>query len=263
MKGLMYLKKNLANKGADVAIDFKIDPSHPVFTATPFVHSNSCILFEKLKLNYFQYARCYRDGSFTLLVNSTKILEELIALQSPTLSYIDVHLLEKQSYNFLWEETLPKEPVRVVGEKHNFHNGLTIMKRYKDYYDMIGFAMPAELHNKNTQYLNYYTLLDDFAESFIVEHSQLFKYLDKNKIHPPEPLRDPNRQLLCLQKELKKKESSIFSKQEHMCMELLKKGYTYKQIAFKLGISSRTVETYIYRIKQKTGAPSKAFLLNL
>lgn len=244
-------------------ISFKLDPSHPVFTSAQFVQEHTCDTLERLKINYFQYVRCYDDGSFTLLTNSTKVLEELIQLKYPTLSYYDEALEKIPTYNFLWEETLPEKPVRDVKEKHNFHNGLTIMKRHQKYYDMIGFAMPGELSNKNSFYLNYLNILNDFAVDFMREHRDLFRHLDDHKISPPEAYMDPNRHILCLPNSEEIRDHILLSKQETKCLNLLKKGYTYKHIALKLTISPRTVETYIGRIKEKTGLTSKQDLLNL
>lgn len=240
-------------------MQFKIDPTHPVFTSTPFIQDKTCNTLEELKINYFQYVRCYRDGSFTLLTNSTKVLEELIQLKSPTLSYYQAPFCDSLSYNFLWEETLPEVPVTAVKEKHNFHNGLTILNRHHQYYDMIAFAMPGDLANKNTLYLNYLGYLKSFAEDFVVDHRQLFKHLDTHRLVPPDALKDPNREILCLPTT---QEYSL-SPQESLCLRLLKKGYTYKRIGLKLGLSPRTVETYLTRIKEKTGATSKDHLLTL
>lgn len=242
---------------------FKIDSSHPVFTSAQFIQEHSCETLEKLKINYFQYVRCYADGSFTLLTNSTKVLEELIQLKYPTLSHYDEALEKTPTYNFLWEETLPEKPVRDVREKYNFHNGLTIMQRHQKYYDMIGFAMPAEISNKNTFYLNYLNILKEFAEDFMKERQELFRHLDDHRILPPEEYKDPNRHILCLPKTGEISDLIPLSKQETECLNLLKKGYTYKHIALKLNISPRTVETYIYRIKEKTGLTSKQDLLSL
>jgi DNA-binding CsgD family transcriptional regulator len=53
------------------------------------------------------------------------------------------------------------------------------------------------------------------------------------------------------------------TKREIECLSYITKGYTAKQIAQVLGISYRTVEEYIANIKEKTGATSKAQLIEI
>lgn len=53
------------------------------------------------------------------------------------------------------------------------------------------------------------------------------------------------------------------SKREIECLQLAIKGYTAKKIAKTLGISHRTVEEYLLNIRVKTGAGSKAELIEL
>lgn len=47
------------------------------------------------------------------------------------------------------------------------------------------------------------------------------------------------------------------------CIDLLLKGQTYRQIAGRLHLSSRTVESYIENLKVKTGASTKSELVEL
>lgn len=53
------------------------------------------------------------------------------------------------------------------------------------------------------------------------------------------------------------------SKREMDCFRWTLKGYTAKKIAKELGISYRTVEEYLVNIRKKTGAGSKAELLEM
>jgi DNA-binding CsgD family transcriptional regulator len=62
-------------------------------------------------------------------------------------------------------------------------------------------------------------------------------------------------------KPLSSEPSIDFTPRELDCIVLLMQGYTFKMIASKLGISPRTVETYIENIKQKTGCFSKGELI--
>lgn len=56
---------------------------------------------------------------------------------------------------------------------------------------------------------------------------------------------------------------TYLSKRELECLHLTIKGYTAKRIARELGISHRTVEEYLVNIRIKTGASSKAELIEM
>jgi DNA-binding CsgD family transcriptional regulator len=53
------------------------------------------------------------------------------------------------------------------------------------------------------------------------------------------------------------------SKREMDCLQLAIKGYTAKKIAKVMNISYRTVEEYLINIRMKTGAGSKAELIEM
>ena len=56
---------------------------------------------------------------------------------------------------------------------------------------------------------------------------------------------------------------TYLSKRELECLHLTIKGYTAKRIGRELGISHRTVEEYLLNIRIKTGASSKAELIEM
>jgi DNA-binding CsgD family transcriptional regulator len=53
----------------------------------------------------------------------------------------------------------------------------------------------------------------------------------------------------------------LLSKREKECVSFLSKGYTDKQIARQLGISPRTVETYLSAAKHKLSIATRAELI--
>ena len=246
---------------------FYIDKSHPLFTFSPEISLGTCETLKKFKLNYFQYLRCYKDGSFTLLVNRTDMADEFFANDYPILSHVEETLKDRDTYSFLWDETLPEEPVKLARDKFGMHNGLTFIKRHEEYYDMIGFAMQKDLPNKLTHYMTYSNILDAFAADFLKDNQALFQHMDAHRILPPDHMRDPNRETLILKEkplEIQGRYGLVtLSIQEVRCLELLREGMIYKQIANSLDISPRTVETYINRIRLKTGAHTRQQLIGL
>ena len=88
--------------------------------------------------------------------------------------------------------------------------------------------------------------------------------MDDNPILLPEPYRDINYQKICLTQGkfavLGKEGMTYITAQELACLRLFVKGMSYKYIALILGISHRTVETYLQRVKQRTKCSSRTEL---
>jgi DNA-binding CsgD family transcriptional regulator len=164
------------------------------------------------------------------------------------------------SYWFLWDEELPSTPVQIAREKYNIHNGLTLVRRNKNYYDMIAVALPYEHENPGSFYLNKLKAIEQFIFNFDLENKELIQLLNKNPIALPESYRDVNYKEMCLTQGrinvIGKNGATYLTIQEIACLRLMLQGATHKQIAKIYEISPRTVETYLVRIKQRTGLSS-------
>ncbi len=230
---------------------------HQIFQTSSIVDNLCQGFFRSHAISYFQYYRAYRDGSVVALVNDTKILKRFIELDFPSFSsYRDCHKM-KLSYWILWDEELPWLPVQ-IGRDLGVHHGITLLRRSKDYFDMIGFGMPEERTNAISYYMNNIKSLENFINSFEKEHKPLINIAEKNRILLPEHNRDTHYEELCLGSENRIIVHGIFGKthitiQEFSCLRLKLQGFGYKEIANELEISPRSVETYFKRIKERTG----------
>lgn len=136
----------------------KIASDHPLFLLKAKVQEASSALFETFGFSYFQYLRCFADGSISVLTNHTGLMEciEQFDDEPVVFSSFAEEYEQSHSYWFLWDEELPDMPVRLAREQFNFHNGLTLVRRNKHYYDMIAVALPYEHPNPGSFYLNKY-----------------------------------------------------------------------------------------------------------
>jgi DNA-binding CsgD family transcriptional regulator len=220
--------------------------------------------FSQHGFNYFQYLRCYIDGSFSLLTNNMGLTEEFAKFPDSQLifSSFDEGDSQKYSYWFLWDEELPDFPVSLARDKFGLHHGLTLVRRSRNYYDMIAVALPNAKNNINTFYLNKQKIIENFINNFDKNNLDLLRYLAKHSIQLPYVNRDVNYQKICLSnnkiKILGREKMTYITGQELACVQLLLQGATIKQIADLLKISPRTVETYFNRIKLRTGFTNKA-----
>lgn len=145
-------------------IDVSVD--HPTFLLKEKVQESSQNFLNRFGFNYFQYLRCYADGSVGLLANDTDLFE--FALGKDTMpmafsSFKEQHQAS-HSYWFLWDEELPEAPVRLMRETFRKHNGLTLVRRSQNYYDMIAVSSASELPNAGSFYLNKLKVIEQSSD---------------------------------------------------------------------------------------------------
>jgi hypothetical protein len=236
---------------------------HPTFLLKNKVQEASKSLLDTFGFNYFQYLRCFADGSISGLTNHTGLFECMRDYENTPVVFSSFEEGHENTYSywFLWDEELPPTaPLQMAREKFNFHNGLTLVRRTKNYYDMIAVALPYEHPNPGSFYLNKLKAIEQFIYNFDLENKELLALMDKHPIALPNAYRDVNYQKICLTKGkitvVGKHGATYLTSREITCLRFLMQGATYKQIAQLLEISPRTVETYIQRVKQRTGYTS-------
>lgn len=241
---------------------------HPIFSLEEKMREICQPFLEAQGLNYFQYARLYSDGSVSLLVNKTSLLKHFIELDYSSFSSYKEQHHQQLSYWFLWDEELPWLPVQIGREDHQLHHGITLLRRSLNYYDMIAFAMPEERSNASSYYLCKLKIFEQFINFFEKKYGELLKIALSNPIQVPEMNRDINYEALCL-KNLKRipvigaSGPTYATSQELSCLQLWVQGAHGKEIANKLDLSSKTVETYLARIKARSGFNNRLDLLEM
>lgn len=244
-----------------MSIEIALD--HPIFTLKEKVQEACRSLLEAFGFNYFQYLRCYADGSINCLTNDTGLWECIKDYQDQPIvfsSYEEEHH-HAPFYWFLWDEELPPTaPLQLAREKFNFHNGITFVRRTKHHYDMIAVTLPYEHPNPGSFYLNKIKAIEQFIYDFDKQNKELLHIMDKSAIALPKVYRDVNYQNICLHQDKIKVQGkagmTYLTTQELVCLRFYLQGVSYKQIAQMLEISPRTVETYLLRAKRRTGYTS-------
>lgn len=246
----------------------KLSLSHSTFMLAEKVEEVCASFLLSHGFNYFLYLRCYYDGSVSLLVNNLGPLKHFLELDFPIFSsYTDEEHGRQHSYWFLWDEGLPWVPVKIVRDHHNLHHGLTLVKRGREYYDMIAVAMPHERQSPASFYMGKLKVIESFISYFDRDHKDLLNIVKKDRILLPEINRDRNYKELCLKDSLHIPFRGVFGStyitvQELSCLRLLGQGYRLKEIANQLDLSPRTVETYLNRLKERSGIQKRSDLLS-
>lgn len=234
------------------------------------LQTTSAPLLKKLGCHYFQYLKVFQDGSFSFMTTQPKWDEFTIRLLEKTnkpavYSHIDSHTLEKNKYIFLWDPNLPKYPVKLARE-FDITNGMTFVERHEDFYYMFAFAAPASQSSIIDKYFNSLDDMNEFIQNFKYQQRRLISDIDKNRYHVALHRQDNNLEKMLL---APKQTRNIFLNNSHLtpqelaCIKELAKGLTYKEIANKLNISHRTVETYLNRVRQRFNLHYKKDLITL
>lgn len=247
----------------------QLSPDHPTLELKTKIQEVSKDFLNTFGLSYFQYLRCFADGSISLLTNDTNLVEYFQHIDNGPVVFSSFKNEHKNahSYWFLWDEALPKMPVELAREKFNIRNGLTWVRRAKNYYDMIAVALPKEQANPGSFYLNKLKAIEQFVNEFDKDNKDLITFINKKPIVLPPVYRDVNYQHLCLIKGkitvAGKYGVTYVTTQELSCLRLLIQGASQKEMAQALTISIRTVETYLLRIKQRTGFSSRSEMIRM
>ncbi len=232
-------------------------------------------LFDKLNLAYFNYSRIYPDGSFLGLMSSQEYAQMLIKnlYRAKILSPKPRANIKPETVISLWSQRAEPWVIKTMSElgiyhpimlsevrsdftenfvfasKHNraitienYFNNLLVLQRFQDYFRSIADKLIAKAEQPaNRIFLaekHHPFDLEDFIEPFNPDAKDTIElHIGTQNIH-----------LTAKQKE---------------CLDYLAKGLSAKEIALRMHISPRTVESHLEHIKMKLNVNFKSELLAL
>ena len=180
---------------------------------------------------------------------------------------------ERKSYMLLRSQDQGSKKITNLMNKYNIDNVCSLYIKHDDYIEMFGFSTDVGKPNISNFYINNEKILFQYT-LFLKE--RLYPNLNShlNQIYLPFSilLKNENtayeQNLLSFTKNtsLKRiylKDSLFITIQEYNCLYYLSIGNSYKEIANKLNLSSKTVETHINFAKHKLGHLCKSDLINI
>ena len=217
------------------------------------------------RLNYFQYARVFADGSFTFLVNRVDFVEARFGARRGVKSYVDPHSVDAQNFHFLWNGSLPTVDTDIARDC-GLDNGLCFVDRQPQHYDLVAFAAPPRETHAVNFYLNNIQSLKHFIASFHERAKPLIDAANARRITLTGPLQDENNQQLLWRAAPPVRvrhdgKPITLGRREWQSLEHLSLGRTVKETAAHMGLSPRTVETYLQRVKTKLGVTGRSDLV--
>lgn len=228
-------------------------------------------ILKSIGITYFNYIKIYnKDCSRELLTNNADWIGHFYsnALYN-SIGAIDIEHLLPKGY-FLWAEMVTKDPIYLQGRDYfNIDQGITFVIKRPDVTLLYIFASSQDNHDINNFYASNIDLLQRFIHYFTDRGQDLIKEAESNRIYLPQPqivtasrvnnisVSDKmraeffenthvNRYFL-----LNEADDLYLTKKQGECASLFVTGLTTKQIARTMSVSPRTVEGYLYDIKNK------------
>lgn len=247
-----------------------VNQNHISYQATAAVRSICSPLIEQTPVEFFYYGRNYHDGGALRLHTNGDYFSTWLQNDhawSPT--YLDEGW-------YLWNETDPNDQIQIREQQFHYGNGLTIIRSHDRYSEIFGFAPGAEQSMMNLM-LNQREVFDRFSHYFNEAAGKIIDKAEQSLIYIP------NKKIVPVQRSLKEefdpqqlldalpvKSVDVpgmgkisLSKRELICFKGLLMGQTAKLMSESLGLSQKTVETYIIRLKKKFNCSTKSELINL
>lgn len=218
-------------------------------------------------INYFCYGVNYPDTSGFSLHTHTGFYQSWFDNQFPLCGF---HL---DTGWYLWDNILPKQQIDVARE-FNIGNGIIYIKHLENKTEVFSFATKPDSKFVLDFYMNNLNFLKRFSHYFVQNADNIIQIADKQRILPPAGmiLTDPDKR-----KKFYNKESlplidrflqelsypfNVLSERESESYRLLIQGFSNTEISQKLGLSTKTVDVYINRIKSKLGCTNRKELVN-
>ncbi len=231
-------------------------------------------LNDYLGISLFTYFKAYKDGSYLLLSNDHKLVEDYISTVNSEIIYFQKHLHNKSKYqSVLWPE-FPENDGMKAYFKNGYWHGLNIITQNdNDVVEGCGFVSHKDNPRINDFYIRNIDLLEKFANHFkrhfhdiiTTESNQnLAKFSNGCSLHiPQKTIENDFKKIHDFLQKTGLNNSLSLSKRELQCLSFIDKGYSAKFIARELLISPKTIENHINNIKQKTGINYRHDLVSL
>jgi DNA-binding CsgD family transcriptional regulator len=237
-------------------------------------------LFQYLELSYFEYSEFFNDGTVIYLATNLEWIHHSLNYEMFKDNEHNSLVAKNKFYRYVLWNTLNLDQTTFLSSMKEFKiwNGLSVNIARETSVRVYSFATDKDI-NIDSFLMNHISTLDHFINYFHSEGEPLLKNAAQNKVigkilpvFTPEEILYPDHHKLKTfleQTELKKfyftlRNNHFFlSKREMQCLSSLSKAKTMKEIAEELSLSPRTVETYIEKIKNKSGLHFKNDLIKM
>lgn len=234
-----------------------------------------------LNIDHFGYMKFLEDGRILVLTsgqsNARQWCSHYFTNMPPQAKEFSQFVLRSPT-NKPFCSLFPENPLEAIYQSlynYNLRYGFIIAEKIQTHCEVFAFAFKCESGDKSKFFLEHIAYLFDFINYFRQRAKAIIDCKDKSKLaiqkhklklNPSNSIIDNehNKFVNYLIQHCKTEHGlKSLSAQEYRCLELLSRGKTMKEAGIILNISSRTVEGYLNRIKNKTGLCLKSQLTDL
>lgn len=253
---------------------------HLTFTSGTDI-AEICNPLNKLGITSFNYVRTYDDGSQVNLANIPAWLEYFYENEFYHIGAFERHPSKYQSGYALWPQLSGQKIFFDARTYFNIDNGITIIEKQLDSCDFYYFGTTTNNSSIVNFYLNYIDLLKRFILYFKDRANLIIKRANENRIILPNhfeqhesPDNNETYVLESFKKEFLKEtaiknlrltgdlEGELLTNKQLGCIIHLIEGKTAKEIAKILGVSYRTIEGHITKLKTRFNCHTKTELIS-
>ena len=239
-----------------------------------------CKPLKKFGITSFNYVKTYHDGSQVNLANTTEWLEYFYKNEFYQIGAFERHPSKYESGSALWSQLSGQKVFYDARQYFNIDNGITIIEKQLDSCDFYYFGTTADNRNIVNFYLNNIDLLKRFILYFKDRANLIIKQANENRIILPNHFEQhvtPDESEIYMLEKFKKEflketaiknfaltgelEGEVLTNKQLNCITYLIEGKTAKEIAKVIGISYRTVEGHIIKLKTRFNCQTKTELI--
>lgn len=238
---------------------------HFFLVSSKEMHLISAQLARQYQVHIFVYTRYYKDGSCIILSNNDCWLQYHLSKGYLVPAPVPLELLQQdESFHIIPNDGLFSEAKHDLFQRYHSGQAVDYIVKNKHYVEVVCFAFASDNKNALNTIVNNLHGFKEFVSFFKDKMASLINYAELNKISLPTGM--SGIPLSYLQDNFSDaKQSTEINKNSLSQRQLdvlywVGKAKTAKEISTKLGLSHRTVESYLATLKMKMNASSKSEL---
>lgn len=241
------------------AADFTGLQKHLTLTSAADIESIVMPVLRQHGITFFNFYKEFYDGSVIRLSNNSQWAEHYFKKgYLKKTNKIPVLYLQNKLEFFIWHTNDWPEMLIDAASNFGIGNGISIIRYQPEGIEYFGFATDIANHLiVNCFYLQNLEWLNQFCDFFKEQARDLIAKFERDKIILSEYIEKKP----FVAPQIITTKTSVLTNRQIACSRLLLQGLTVKEIAAKLFLSPRTVETHLNTIKDKLDCRNKTELI--
>jgi DNA-binding CsgD family transcriptional regulator len=214
-------------------------------------------LYKNTDITFFAYIKATIDGASNILVSDSGLVKEWFQKGNRIFTGYNDEYKSAQTFSYYCAEKFPTDLIKMAREKFSLYNGISIVRRYKDYFELFGFADSNQSMDTSGRYMSYCSYLENYGNYFVKVGKDLINYAMQNPLPEKYALKEDKSIFLGNNTHRYKVRGlygdTYLTPVEYISLQMILKGKSYKEIARVLAVSPKTIEKYLTSVRNKLG----------